>query len=261
MSSLEQLQHDFIHNIVNDKNNQGFLSELKTEKIPPELQLSIYQRNLSGSIQKTLQQVYPACLSILGEDFFHTLCYKYQNLYPSLDSNLNNYGNYFNTMLLGECSENTKLLGFEYLHDLALLEWHWHTCYYSSSVITFDFTSFSKIPENQQSKIIFNLNKSLSIHTSIFPVIDIWKDNTIEIPTTNEYTTPDNSLYFCIYQRALTPTLEIIDRNTYKILTAIKDKTDLQSLCHFDDIDINQALPNLLQKGWISGFSLLDKAC
>lgn len=261
MSQLEQLQHDFINNIINNKSTHQLFGELKTGKLTPEIQLSIYQRNHSGSIQKTMQQIYPACFSILGEEYFHTLCESYQRLHPSTDSNLNNYGDYFNTLLLKECNEKTHLRGFEYLHDLALLEWHWHACYYSSNDIRFDFTSFSKVPEDQQSDIIFDLNESLSHHTSTFPIIDIWKDNTSQISATNEYSMPENSIYYCIYQHDLTPVIDVIDRNTYEILTAIINKTDLQSLCHYDDIDINQILPNLLQKGWITGFTLMDKPC
>lgn len=263
MSSLENLQHDFINNIINDKSDQKFFSELKTGKLTPEIQLSIYQRNHSDSLQKTLQQIYPACFCILGEDYFHTLCRSYQDLHPSTDSNLNNYGYHFNTLLQKECTDNTHLHGFEYLHDLALLEWHWHACYYSSNGIVFDFTSFSEVPEAQQSNIIFDLNKSLSHHTSAFPLIDIWKDNTSPPHTsaTNEYSMPENSIHYCIYQHDLIPTIDVIDRSTYTTLTAIKNKIDLQSLCHYDGIDINLILPNLLQKGWITGFTLMDKTC
>lgn len=263
MSSLEKLQHDFISNIINDKSDQKFFGELRTGKLTPEIQLSIYQRNYSGSIQKTMQQIYPACFSILGEEYFHTLCRSYQRLHHSTDSNLNNYGYHFNTLLQKECIENTHLRGFEYLHDLALLEWHWHACYYSSNGITFDFKGFSEVQQDQQSNVTFDLNISLSHHTSAFPLIDIWKDNTSQSQTsaTNEYSMPENSIYYCIYQHNLIPAIDVVDRNIYTILTAIKNKIDLQSLCHYDGIEINQVLSNLLQKDWITGFTLMDKTC
>lgn len=259
---LNELQKDFIHSISNaNGDNNYFLQQLQYGKLSAETQLNIYQRNYTGAIQKTLQQIYPACRNILGDDYFHTLCHDYYKRHPSNDSNLNYYGKHFNNLLLSHCKTNEQLNGYEYLHDLAILEWHWHASYYTADDVMFDFEAFSKITDKQQSNLIFKLSHSLTIHSSNYPIIDIWKDNTADTASGNTYSLPPGNIMFCIYREKFTPSIELIDDNLCQIITAIQNNKDLDSLCHSDGFDINEVLPYLIQKGWVTGFKFKDNAC
>lgn len=259
---LDQLQQQFIKNLTNTHNNsESFLLQLNEGSLTTETQLGIYRRNYTGSLQKVLQQIYPACYRILGPDYFHTLCRDYYLLHPSTDADLNIYGEHFNRLLQSQTESNERLNGYEYLYDLATLEWNWHKSYYAQNDSTFDFEQFSLLSADQHSEVIFTLSHPLSLQSSVYPVLDIWNDNLNEEATNSDYELPDKPINFCIFRHKFTSHCEVLDTNISQAIIAIKNKMDLDSLCHYDDIDITNTLPQLIQKGWVTGFTLKDEQC
>ncbi|MCK5335442.1 MAG: putative DNA-binding domain-containing protein [Gammaproteobacteria bacterium] len=259
---LDGLQQEFINNITDSShNNELFLCQLDSKHLSAENQIDIYRRNYSGSIQKVLQQIYPACFNILGSEYFHTLCRDYSLLHAPTDKDLNTYGKYFNELLLAQCETNSLLNGYEYLHDLAVLEWHWHASYYSSNDTLFDFQKFSLLSSSQHSRVVFELSHTLSKHSSIYPVIDIWKNNRDTNATAAEYSIPGKPVNYCIFRQQLTLCIELIDDSLSQTINAIQYKIDLDSLCHYDNFDINITLPQLIKNGWVTGFTLRDEPC
>ena len=255
----EQLQEQFIRCITQpDHDPSLFLQQLAATHLPVELQLGIYRRNFSGAIQKTLKQIYPACQRILGKDYFATLCRLYANCQPSMHHDLNAYGALFSALLAEQCRSNVLLKGYEYLADLATLEWRWHASYFSANDSLFDFKAFSQLADDDYSRLEFTLSPSLSIHQSIYPLHEIWNANRIKTSASQQYTLPDESCYLCIYRHQLSPQLNIIDAQTWLALDALDKKMNFETLCLSDKFDINTTLPGLIERGWISGFTLRD---
>lgn len=253
---LSDLQQALINNITTtDNESTALFDQLSDQHLAVDIQLDIYKNNHIGSIQKTLKQIYPACYNILGEEYFYALGRRYQSKHFSKDHNLNNYGESFTVLLKSECQSNPNLSGYEYLYELARLEWNYHASYFYPNDNHFNFSIFSEMAENQYQNLHFELSHSLAIYTSIYPIIDIWSDNTSSPPITHEYSLPTTDIFYCSYRKKFTPTIELIDSNAYQTILAIKNRYSLESLSNKTEFDIAASLPLLIQKGWITGFA------
>ena len=105
---------------------------------------------------------------------------------------------------------------------------------------------------------MLKLSHSLSLHTSLYPVTTIWDDNRDDKQASSEYTLPDSSIKYCIYRQQFTPILELITDSIALTIDAIKNNHNLGALCINHELNINTSLPFLIQKGWVTGFTIMD---
>lgn len=257
--SPDLLQQEFIKCIMQDQQDVRFFSQqIMPARISTDMQHGIYRRNFCGAVQKTLKQIYPACHCILGNDYFETLCRLYSKQHPPIHYDLNQYGEFFSTLLADQVRTNLLLKGYEYLANLATLEWHWHASYFAADDGMFDFEYFSCLAEENHSNVQFTLSHSLSFHQSTYPVTAIWSDNRAGSKIQTKYSLPDKSVYYCIHRQYLHSHLESIYSSTWLCLNAIQNKMNLETLSLSDQFNIRIILPGLIQSGWITGFTLRD---
>ena len=235
--------------------DQSLLVELKNgTRLTPEKQLNIYRRNINGAYQNVLAQVYPACRSILGNDYFNQLCRLYRFEYPSTDYDLNTYGYYFSRFLADHINSDERLCEYAYLEDLATLEWHWHLSYFARDDTPFDYAGLEKLTTQQQTQLVFQLSSSFSLHISMYPIITIWLANHDKPDTRQEFEHDGNSISFCIFRKQYEPQIEELNRIDYAYLHAIDAGTPLEQLIDEFGSKFSLRLPIYIQNGWISGF-------
>lgn len=259
--SLANIEKSFVDSLLQPQvNDTYFLSELlPLHAISKEMQLSIYRSNVNGSHQKVLGQVYPACLNILGENYFNQLCRVYRFEYPSMDADLNNYGEYFSLFMKEQLEQHQELIGMEYLADLACLEWHWHASYYAKDDETFSFEKLALIGADVQDKIFFRISHSFSLHSTIYPLLDIWNANKNSVENIQEFHMPESESYFCVSRKEFSPTVNLLDYEQYMLLKSISDGVSLVQLTEIDSVcDFENKLMSFIQQGWITGFFLQD---
>ncbi len=259
--SLANIEKRFVGRLLKSQGNDaGFLSELlPLHSISKEKQLSIYRSNVNGSHQKVLGQVYPACLNVLGEDYFNQLCRVYRFEHPSTDADLNNYGEYFSLFLNEQLELHQELIGLEYLADLACLEWHWHASYYAKDDETFSFEKLALVEADVQDKIYFRVSDSFSLHSSIYPLLEIWNANKNLVENIQEFHMPESESYFCISRKEFSPVVDLLDYEQYILLKSLSDGMSLVQLTELDSVyDFENKLMSFIQQGWITGFYLQD---
>lgn len=176
---LANIEKSFVNNLLQpQKDDVRFLSELlPLHSISKEMQISIYRSNVNGAHQKVLSQIYPACFNILGEDYFNQMCRSYRFKYPSIDADLNKYGKCFPMFMQAQINACQELEELEYLSELAYLEWHWHESYFADNDEPFSLKDFELIGSGVQDKIFFRISNSFSLHSTIYPLLDIWNAN------------------------------------------------------------------------------------
>ncbi len=260
---LADIEKIFIDNLMNlhERESEFIEKLLPLEHINEEKQLSIYKSNVNGAVQKVLAQIYPACMNILGEDYFNQLCRAYRFQYPSTDPDLNNYGEYFSVFIKEQYNVHDELDGFEYLADLASLEWAWHAGFYAENDTSFAFDELAKVATSDQDKLVFTLSDSFSLHSSIYPVLDIWRANKGNVEEHQEFFLPENESYFCISRVEFSPDVSLLSNYQFEMLKYISNGLSLTQLteCHFTNSgDFQNELMNFIQKGWIIGFSLYE---
>jgi hypothetical protein len=258
---LASLEKAFIDVLLQRQTNEAaFLSELKPlGSLSEKKQLSIYRSNINGAHQKVLRQVYPACFNILGEDYFNQLCRIYRFEYPSTNGDLNSYGEYFFVFIKKQLEQHDELSGLEYLVDLVCLEWHWHTSYFVKDDVPFSFEKLALVAEKIQNKLVFKLSYSFSLHSSIYPLLDIWNANKDSTEENQEFIMPETEGCFCISRVNHIPVVNLLNNQEYTLLKFISQGLTLAQLSELDSGHVGgfqNQLMNFVGRGWVSGFSI-----
>ena len=258
---LANIEHAFVANLLNRESNEAeFLSELQpVGLLSEEKQLSIYRSNINGAHQKVLAQIYPACLNILGEDYFNQLCRAYRIEYPSTDPDLNNYGKHFSFFIKEQSEIHNELSDFEYLSELAWLEWHWHASYYARDEEEFSFEKLALVKAEDQNKLVFKLSWSFSLYSTIYPLLDIWNANKNTIIEKQEFFLPETESYFCLSRVNFMPEVKSLNKQQFNLLKFISNGLTLTQLTELDMEyvgDFQGQLMNFIAQGWVSGFSI-----
>jgi len=253
--SLANVEYQFLCSLIHSGNNDlDFMSELAVVgSLSVEKQWSIYQNNINGAHQKVLAQVYPACLNILGENYFNQLCYFYRCKYPSTRPDLNMYGEYFPVFLQKRIAIKAELSDFEYLGELAELEWYWHKSYFSDNDPLFDFEKLATISVEKYEKLSFTLSCSLSLHETEYPLIELWNANSKKLADTETFLMPDSKQYFCIFREKFKPLIEMLNERQYVCLSLIYNKA---SIVELSEAGLQNELMSFIESGWVTGFSI-----
>lgn len=262
---LANIQKTFVNNLLRPQVNESeFLAELLPldslrSRLSEEKQLSIYKSNINGAHQKVLGQIYPACLNILGEDYFNQLCRVYRFEYPSTDPNLNSYGEYFSVFINEQSELHAELNDFEYLAELALLEWNWHASFYAENDNVFAFEELAKVDTEDQNKLVFILSHSFSLYSTEFPLQEIWNANNSDTEGNQEFHMPESENHFCISRIEFSPRITLLNNYQYNLLKSISNGLSLTQLTELDYIatgDFQSELMSFIQNGWVTDFSL-----
>jgi len=256
---LANIEKSFVHNLLlSDSDETDILSALVTTgTLTVDKQLEIYKKNISGAYQKVLAQIYPACLNILGEDYFNQLCQMYRIKHPSTGADLNVYGEYFSSFLKKQIEIRNELKDFEYLPELSLLEWHWHKSYFVENDPVFDFEKLAELSQVDQDLLIFKLSCAFFMHQSAFPLLDIWNANRDDVVENQEFLLPDTELRFCVYRKNFASSTQVISEKQYELLNDISEKLPLKLLSKKYKEFLQSDLKKFIEKGWVTGFNLL----
>ncbi len=260
---LAELEKQFMQNLTApDADASPFLAKLlPLKKLSPQQQLLIYLKNINGAHQKVLQQVYPACMNILGEEYFNQLCRDYRMQYPSRHLDLNVYGSEFPRYLQQQLQTRVELHEFGYLSQLAELEWCWHQTYFRKNDPAFDFAALAKVFARVGDDIVFIPSYSLSLFATDYPLVDIWQANREQVAAKQEFVAPDSTVFFAITRVDMTPDISFLNRDEYLVLQALQQRMTISALLNLPEVDaskVNALLTNFVGRGWICGFSLPD---
>lgn len=215
--------------------------------------VSIYKNNVKQSLVSALFKTYPICVEILGEEYFRKTAKQYVAGHPMVSQSLNDYGDSF-AVFLQEKINNKVINGFEYIADLALLEFNLHQSYYASDSMTgFSIDMLKNLSDIECEEIVLLLNNDVFILESIFPLYEIWlrykeKKECVVIKK------PLNKYYFCIYRSNYQAVVETIDKSDYYLLKAIEEKLKLKYI-----IEIGfslEKLPEFVKNGWMLNYEV-----
>lgn len=217
--------------------------------------LQVYQRNISGAHIAVLEQIFPVCREILGENPFATYARHYCWDYPEADPDLNQYGISFAEFL----SNQIKLTDIvPYLSDLARLEYQWHQAWFSSDADAFDCAKLAKYQE-QPHRITFQCPDHLSLLESLWPIHHLWDEHRNGTPPAELRLNaePDRLL---IIRRDTVVDVKDISEEAFSLLTAIQCGKTLAELSETPTlVDSLSLLPKFIENQWICGLELVPE--
>lgn len=158
---MQNKQYDFIDLLSSEK---SFSTD-----IVPLSHLKIYQQNVLSSLSAALHDAYPLIKKIVGDDFFNGLAKHYVERYPSRQSYLQPYGEYFKEFL-AEFGPSTALV---YLPQMAEFEWACHQLFYAADAHPFDIHEWQALSPEQYEQTHLSLDPASSLHAFTYPILDI----------------------------------------------------------------------------------------
>ena len=130
--------------------------------------LDIYAEAYYARILEAFAIDFPITSFVLGEDQFAKLVAEYLKLHPSTENNLNNISKSI-VLFINTYSKSSAIQDIVTMERLAI------ESFYSPIEPSFDPQSLSALEESEWMKIKFNLNASLKLISSSWPLEVLWE--------------------------------------------------------------------------------------
>ena len=141
------------------------------DHIPALARVQVYQNNVREGFSGVLLAGYPVIAQLVGEDCFRTLAVDYSRRYPSVSGDLAAYGASF-PGLLDALYAGTE---FDYLADVARVEWHCETVRCAQDAAAVDLPALQQRAGARFGEQRFGLHPAARLLASPYPVFGIWQ--------------------------------------------------------------------------------------
>lgn len=228
-------------------------------KFSTRKRVDVYRNNTIGTLKQTLSDTFPVCEMLVGEKYFKQLTSAHVQEYPSMQRNLDLYGESFAETLQALIQSRDELKKLAYLADVAQLEWLLNQSYFATDRETFDINAFSLLSAEQQTQSYFCLAEDIHLMESPFAVYDIWMSHQnvkeTEVDEASDQLSHTHN-YLLVQRAAWQPQAILIDKALFQLLISIKKQTPLECLTHLLE-NSPMDIAALIQQGFVTGFGLV----
>lgn len=161
---LDQYQNNFLDGVFSLEAN---LPNAVTEH---QHRLWIYQNNVYAATQDYLQEVYPALLGVIGNDFFKQVAQHHIQSMPPSQGNIHLYGG----QLSNAFAQFEGLQGLDYLYDLSEYEWAIHSAYFAKVSEPVDPAA---VAQDELLTLAVRFNSSVALIDSTYPIYEIHRQS------------------------------------------------------------------------------------
>lgn len=243
--TLQNLQAEFVELLLGDED--------KAEWLHPSKNLFIYRNNIFNTLLSTLRECYPLVEKLVSESFFRTAARNYIATYPSLSSNLHDYGQYFSDFL----TEYAPVKTLVYLPEVAKFEWLCHSLTFAPSHAPLDIQLLSNLTPEQQQNLRFILHPASYVTQFHYPILDIIELCQGNIEEINNL--PEAKTYLLIIRRQLDVSIAPLSLAEFLFLSALQENKTLaqavERAMHADaNFQLDEKLPEWVKNKTIVGF-------
>ena len=238
---------------VTQSRENDALDKIKTcSKITPQLALDIYRNNTHGARVHALEDIFPVCVKILGEEVFRLISRDYVNKDKKGMADLNQYGHKFHQHITTLLKMQRLPEDYAYLADLAKLEYLLHSAYYADDDPAFDFKGFEKHLTCRKPTFL-KPSHSLGLLQTNYPIRQIWlcNKNQLGFETVEAI---NESQFLLVYRKRFKPKIFLINENEFHLIEALINAKSLQEITEEEKYDTNIILPRLIENRWVNGY-------
>jgi hypothetical protein len=167
MASLRDLQHSFAAAL----RDPGMACD-----VTPEANLDVYRNNREAQFRTVLGISFPVLRRRVGEGYFRQLAHRYGRAHPSRSGDLHWIGRDFPDFLASHLAD-TK---YGWLADLARLEWLRELAAIAAPRPPVAAAALTGYSPDQLERLRFELQPSLGLLKSDYPVYSVWFANQVE---------------------------------------------------------------------------------
>lgn len=183
LANIKSWQQDF-YNAVFEPTTKNVMTACEdieaTKALSADARLSIYRDSILAAMTTALMGIYPVCTRLVGEAYFTQMVAGYLQQYPSSSPDVGHYGEFLGDYL-EDFLPRVEQQNLNYLADVARLEWLWHQGFNAKDALyeagMQPLAELAQVSAEQQGKILFQLQPSLGLLSSIFPIDKIWLMN------------------------------------------------------------------------------------
>lgn len=252
---LQQLQRVFLSYIHDDSSNhqnlQGICVVPKNGHIMKRL--ATYRNNYQVSLLNVLKKRYPVCLQLVGEDFFMTMSRAFIKQAPSTCLSVDDYGGTFAPFI----DHYTPANCLPYLSNVTRLEWAWSRAYFGPDIGPIDYAIFANLPAKMADNLVFALPANAILLQSQYPIDQIWQLHQNDLDHQAPINIDVKQIQCIVWRRQWEVLIERLSADEWQLLKLFQQGTDLAAVCDKvadKGIDVGVVLPELITKGWVSGF-------
>ncbi|MDP9011880.1 MAG: DNA-binding domain-containing protein [Pseudomonadota bacterium] len=140
---------------------------------PVAPRLEVYRSNVRNNFADALGSSFPAIRRLVGEDYFRQTAREFQRRHPSRSGDLLHAGEPF-PRYLAELHHGD---GFDYLGEVARLEWLIQETLLSADHAPLDLAQLARIAPAEYDALRFELHPALRLFESKYPALRIWEAN------------------------------------------------------------------------------------
>jgi len=253
MTALHKLQQAceraFVHGEA-----APLLAGLIDNHIPAATRVKVYQNNARETYRKTLLASYPVIERLVGDACFRSLAHKYMTQHGSGSGDLQGFGREFAKFLDGEYGHSE----FDYLGDVARLEWAVEQALLAPRGDTLDFAALARVGADALPGLQFTLSPSLRLIASRYPILSIWRVN--QEGVSEQIDLAAGPQYVAVRREAGDAAMYAIAPVAYELACLLRDGASLgdasASLSAETQSELGDALQALVSSGCVCGFSL-----
>lgn len=256
---LEEIQNDFIDAFFN-RNLKDAATHVKSdEALTAEQRVGIYRGSVHGILTKTLEQTFPVCKMLVGEQFFNKMTSVFIDQHPPTTAFFADFGGDMPEFLNNFEPANSV----PYLADMANLEWlrkvSWSTPITNEEAS--DFSKLAEIPASDQANLVFSLNPSLKLMTFDYRVDLLWFAHQPQSDIQLEQLTIDEPIRLAIWKTTDELAIHSFEENErdqalWGFLHAISEKQNLEQLATRFSEQLPACLSMSIQNGWLQTYSI-----
>jgi uncharacterized protein (UPF0276 family) len=163
-TELRLVQSDFLDGLL------GLDDKLSPAIDAHKHRLWIYQNNVFAATREYLEEVYPAVLGLVGDQFFKQMAQIFVQNNPPCEGNVYLFGQDFDSVIV----QFDALQEMPYLVDLMHYEWALHKAYFASLANCIDH---NKTEQSELLSMPLSFNPSVAIIHSKYPVYEIHRQS------------------------------------------------------------------------------------
>ena len=136
-----------------------------------ERRFALYRGNLTANWDRSLGNAYPVLKTLVGEEFFRALARAFGRAAPSVEGDLNRFGDGLADFL----EDFAPVADYPYLPDVARLEWALHRAHYGVDDRALSLETLARLDSAALDGLALRLRKVCTLLRSPWAVLDIWQ--------------------------------------------------------------------------------------
>lgn len=246
---LKDLQKQFFAAMYNSEENAALITHIASEgRLSAAEKLAIYRRSIQANFIHALTTTYPVCHKLVGAAFFSAMAKHYVHAVPSVTVDLEEYGDNFANFI----TTFAPAQSLPYLADVARLEWACHQASRVANSVKMDMSKLAELSAVQQANLLFRLPVGAVLLASAFPIKQIWTINQNNYLGDEGVDLAAGAVHLIIWCDTHLH-IDELSLAEWTLLQRISQQLTLAEIAEQTNIAL---LPELLSRGWISGFAI-----